>query len=88
MVKEFAMTFDEIYNLYAKKVLNSAYRLTGNEELAKEMLSYEQQQHFFRSLMQIEMGRSKGLYPESPSERRSNSKSKRNHIQENEERKK
>jgi uncharacterized membrane protein len=55
---------------------------------AKEALSYEQQQHFFRALIQMEMGSSKGLYPGSPSEHRSNSKSKRNHIQENEERKK
>lgn len=37
VVKEFAMTFDEIYNLYGKKVLNLAYRLTGNEELAKDL---------------------------------------------------
>jgi RNA polymerase sigma-70 factor (ECF subfamily) len=37
VVKEFAMTFDEIYNLYGKKVLNLACRLTGNEELAKDL---------------------------------------------------
>jgi RNA polymerase sigma-70 factor (ECF subfamily) len=35
--KKYPMAFDEIYNLYGKKVLNLAYRLTGNEEVAKDL---------------------------------------------------